>query len=155
MARLGCKVALSDREPALLEALHENVRGNAVGDRCRVLRLDWAEVGKPKVGQLLRRQRFTAVIGSDLAYEPGHADLVVNVLKSVLPEGGSAFLVQAKHHRYCHDQFGNALTRTSLPFKEHTVPVTGILQSKFCGSWEPNQEYALYSVAVPQAGAMV
>jgi len=149
LAKLGRKVVLSDREPALLEALEENVRINQVEDRCRVLRLDWADVRKPNVRKFLKRQRISAVIGSDLAYEKCHAQLLVGVLTCSLAAGGTALIVQAKHHRYCQDQLGEELSAAGLRCEERTVPVTGLLQSKFCGTWEPQQEYVLYTVAVP------
>jgi len=155
LAKLGFKVALSDREPSLLEAARENIQINGVADTCRALRLDWSKAERPKVEQLLQRQGFSAVIGSDLVYEAGQAELLVGVLKRALPQGGRAFLVQAKHHRYCQDEIGGALARAGLPFDQRVVSAAGVLQARFCGSWEPGQEYALYSVEVPPSRVAV
>jgi predicted nicotinamide N-methyase len=150
LAKLGYKVALSDREPSLLEAMRENIQINAAADTCRALRLDWAKAENPKVGQLLQRQGFSTVIGSDLVYETGQGEVLVSVLKRALAQGGRAFLAQAQHHRYCQDEFCDALARAGLPFERRVVATAGVLQTSFCGSWEPDQEYALYSVEVPR-----
>eukprot|EP00747_Dinoflagellata_sp_TGD_P123836 gnl/TRDRNA2_/TRDRNA2_173888_c0_seq1.p1 gnl/TRDRNA2_/TRDRNA2_173888_c0~~gnl/TRDRNA2_/TRDRNA2_173888_c0_seq1.p1 ORF type:complete len:334 (-),score=22.66 gnl/TRDRNA2_/TRDRNA2_173888_c0_seq1:5-979(-) len=69
IAKLGYEVVLSDREPTLLDRIRENIEANSVQNQCRVLDLDWAAAGQPKMRRLLHAQKFSAVIGADLIYE--------------------------------------------------------------------------------------
>eukprot|EP00933_Yihiella_yeosuensis_P063638 TRINITY_DN66852_c0_g1_i1.p1 TRINITY_DN66852_c0_g1~~TRINITY_DN66852_c0_g1_i1.p1 ORF type:complete len:447 (+),score=82.33 TRINITY_DN66852_c0_g1_i1:99-1439(+) len=152
LAKLGHEVVLSDREPALLERMRENIEANCVQKSCKVLDLDWAKAGEPKMRRMLAAQRFSAVIGSDLIYEDWQAELVVNVLKNALPAGGIGIFTNAKKHRKFSEStgLGYCLQQESgFEVVQGLIPCSGIIQQLVCGDFEPDQEYEAIAVRVP------
>jgi len=148
LAKLGQRVVLIEREPVLLDRLKENVTLNCVENKCRVLSLDWAQVGEPKMRRLLQAQKFSAVIGSDVVYEECHTDLLVNVLQCVLPNGGFALLVNAARHRKGIQVFGQKLRQAGHEVIEKKITCDSVLQDLICGKFEPCQEYVAYIVHI-------
>jgi predicted nicotinamide N-methyase len=154
LAKLGHKVVLSDREQVVLDSIRCNIEENGVQNNCRVLPLDWKQVNKPRMLSLLRSQRFSAVIGSDILYEKEHPQLVVDVLQKALPHGGRAFLTNPKWHRRDSvvDSFANLAREAGFSTVAHEEPCAGVLQEHFCKDYEPNQEYVLHTLRIEAAG---
>lgn len=154
LAKTGVRTVLSEREPALLQLLHDNISKNEVEKQCRVLDLDWNALEQPgKMRRLLRAQRFGLVMGADVVYEgEAHAKLVANTLRHALPHGGLALLVNARRHRRGTDTlsaFVAELQRLEATVKELSIPVTSELQDLVCGDFEPDQEYAAHMITLP------
>jgi predicted nicotinamide N-methyase len=100
LALLGHQVVVSDREPALLQTMQDNIDANACQRTCKVLNLDWAKGAEsPKMRTLLSRQNFGCLIGADVIYSPEMCDLIVRLLPIVLPKGGHGLFVNPIKHR--------------------------------------------------------
>ena len=100
LALLGHQVVVSDREPALLQTMQDNIDANACQRTCKVLNLDWAKGAEsPKMRTLLSRQNFGCLIGADVIYSPEMCDLIVRLLPIVLPTGGHGLFVNPIKHR--------------------------------------------------------
>jgi len=149
IAKLGKRVVLSDREPALLDQMRSNVEDNDVQDVCRVFDFDWESLGLKKMQRFLAAQRFSAVVGSDVIYNVAHAQLLAKVLRYALPSGGIAFLVNARKHREGIDAVGPVMREAGYDVLEGKIPCVGHLQQSLCGIHEPDQEYFAFTVRVP------
>mmetsp|Transcript_25908 Transcript_25908/g.72300 ORF Transcript_25908/g.72300 Transcript_25908/m.72300 type:complete len:412 (-) Transcript_25908:102-1337(-) len=155
VAKLGMKVVVSDREPALLQRMRENVEAEGVEDMCKVLPLDWSKAGDPKQKRILAAQRFSAVIGADVVYEEEHTELVAHVLQHALPSGGVGLFVGGKWHRRGAQVFGSNLRKAGFEVTEGIIPCGEEIQQLVCGAQEPSQEYCALMVTVPPASAIL
>jgi predicted nicotinamide N-methyase len=150
LAKLGHKVVLSDREPTLLNRLHDNIETNQVRNKCRVLKLDWADVGESRMRRLLRAQRFSAVIGADLIYDGKEVcELVANVVRHALPLGGMALFVLGKWHRKGSAAFDDYMRKAGFEVSQRAITPTNVMQQVFLSAHERNQEFVEYVVHVP------
>ena len=81
LSLLGHKVVVSDREPALLQTMQDNIDLNGCQRMCKVLHLDWAKgVESARTRKLLARQNFGCLIGADVIYSPEMSDLIIRLL---------------------------------------------------------------------------
>jgi len=153
LAKLGHKVVLSDREPLLLDRLQDSINHNQVQEFCRVINLDWKDVGVSKMRRLLRTQKFSTVIGADVVYSEDQADMLVNVLRHALPDGGLALFVNPMHHRKGVLQFADKLRKDGHRVHEANLSAGSHLQNLLCGSFEPGQEFGFVVVHVADKGS--
>mmetsp|Transcript_67468 Transcript_67468/g.121581 ORF Transcript_67468/g.121581 Transcript_67468/m.121581 type:complete len:81 (-) Transcript_67468:22-264(-) len=77
--------------------------------------------------------------------------MVLNVLRQAMPQGGEAFLVNAKKFRKGIQFFTPALEKAGFSFTETSISCTGTLQQLVCGDFEPEQEYVAYRIKVERA----
>ena len=81
LSLLGHKVVVSDREPALLQTMQDNIDLNGCQRVCKVLNLDWSRgVKSAQTRKLLARQNFGCLIGADVIYSPEMSDLIIRLL---------------------------------------------------------------------------
>ena len=81
LSLLGHKVVVSDREPALLQTMQDNIDLNGCQHVCKVLNLDWSKgVESAQTRKLLARQNFGCLIGADVIYSPEMSDLIIRLL---------------------------------------------------------------------------
>lgn len=151
LGKLGKRVVMSDREPTLLDRMRDNIEANEVEAQCKVLNLDWAKVGEPKMQRLLGAQNFAAVIGADLVYEgEPQVRLVADVLRHALPQGGLGLFMNARWHRKVSaDVFTQVLRDSGFEVEDAVVPSEPVFQEAVCGYFEPDQEYVAFVVRVP------
>lgn len=154
LAKTGVRTVLSEREPALLQLLQDNISTNGVEQQCRVLDLDWNSLQQPgRMRRLVHAQHFGLVIGADVVYEgEAHARLVANTVRHALPQGGLALLVNARRHRRGSDSLSALaaeIKKLDGTVKEHNIPVTGPLQETVCGDFEPDQVYTAQMITMP------
>eukprot|EP00960_Hanusia_phi_P041875 755185-Hanusia_phi.AAC.1 len=138
LAKQGHRVVVSDREPALLARMQENVEVNKVEKTCKVLNLDWAEVAKPRMSKLLRAQAFSSVIAADIIYEEEMADLIIGVLPYALPQGGNVIIITPLKHRKGTVSFKDKLERKGFEFSTQLLHCSPSLHELFA-YYEPDQ----------------
>lgn len=74
---------LTDMDQATLDTLAMNVRNNIIHNdniRVEVTQLDWTRVHECEL------KPFDTILGADLVYEPGHADLLHKVVEKLLEQ---------------------------------------------------------------------
>ncbi|EKX31785.1 hypothetical protein GUITHDRAFT_149075 [Guillardia theta CCMP2712] len=147
LAKQGHKVVVSDREPALLARMQENVEVNQVERTCKVLDLDWAEVAKPRVSKLLKAQGFSSVVAADIIYEEEMADLILGVLPYALPRGGNVVIITPLKHRKGTVSFKEKLERRGFEFSSQLLHCNPSLHELFA-YYEPDQEYLGYVIRI-------
>jgi protein-L-isoaspartate O-methyltransferase len=153
LARQGLKVVASDREPALVAAIAENAVLNGVPKRCKPLLLDWSDGAQPAARQLLKAQRFKVVVGADLVYSLKGARAVPTILRHALPCGGTAFVVNAVHHREGVAAFEAGLADAGFQVHSQSMCEEGIDPAVW-GDYEPGQEWRAYTITVPPMTAV-
>jgi predicted nicotinamide N-methyase len=122
LAAAGHHVTLTDYEPEALEFARATALLNGLGERVRVQGLEWARPDLP--------ERFDAVIGSELFYNPSDCPHLLGLLGELRKEGAPAYLakgpaVQAAQFLAClRDEFEVAEVRRRLRSPEGTQVVS-------------------------------